>query len=169
MFSRDLHAKFIAAGIVLLPVVLVKLMSLWVGVAGDAPSTAQPQPANLSPVVDVKQTSVTIHRGDDEAKAYAAQLESQEFGQSPLHHDGAAETAQEQDEQPIETTADVEIVIRGILSSRGQSIAIINGQPHRVGDDVASMWTVVEIDIEARSVTLEAASGDREVHTVITP
>ncbi len=101
---------------------------------------------------------------------YIATLQSQQFGQSPLHRE--VETISgDKNPVPQPKLASLQITLQMIMSSSSGNTALIDGKPYKVGQYLKdSVWIVREIDGEALSVTMEnEQTGQSIVFVVQTP
>jgi hypothetical protein len=69
------------------------------------------------------------------------------------------------------TVGRLEFVVQMVMQSGGQSVALINGTPYRVGDSIdGGPWRVSAIDIDARAVELTSQdTGVKQVGVVPRP
>jgi len=52
-----------------------------------------------------------------------------------------------------------EVMVSTVMSSRSGNIALINGKPHREGDQLGGVWTIRTIDASAKHIIVQASGG----------
>jgi len=173
MLSPDMRTKLVTASLLLSPILLVKLAGLTVDDV-DAKPAATPAPAVNAAPTAIQLPQRKLSEDEQKVVAYVAQLQSQSFGRTPLHHDTPAaepppvvgETAESfSPDQSLRAT------VRGIMSSRGESVAIVNDRPMRVGDMLnEDLWTIIEIDINQRIVVFQHVdTNEQQIRKVLGP
>ena len=122
-------------------------------------------PFIVSDAADNDEVSLTDQQ--QQAVGHIANLQSQEFGPSPLHRVGEIVSG---DENPGKSPS-LQITVQMIIGSTAGNTALIDGKPYKVGQTLKDpVWIVRNIDVDARSVTIEnKQSGQSLVFVVQTP
>jgi hypothetical protein len=168
MSTPDLSRRFGPIAVLLLPVALVKGMALVVGsgpagaiAAGTGGGIAAPLPAPPA-LVDLapEQRSAVERIGD---------LRALEFGRSPMFVQVVA-TSDGSDPHPvIDVIQPLQIVVRGIMRTRNESLALIDGYLYREGQRLRGHddWTIERIEASSGSiVVVNDSTGQMQIISV---
>ncbi|MFG0331094.1 MAG: hypothetical protein ACF8PN_14480 [Phycisphaerales bacterium] len=101
-----------------------------------------------------------------ESLAHARRVREEPVGDSPFYF---AEPTEIPTPNLIDPTAELSgrppIIVQAIMKGT-RPLALINGEPMRVGDSIVEGWTVRSIDPESRTVVIEGPDGKTETATV---
>jgi hypothetical protein len=158
MPTNETKRRLAAAGMFILPLVLVKATAMFLGGTGPAEVAAAPAPAAPTvtpvPVASAPSAPRAWTDGQRQAAEHIARLHDEEFGSTPLFYQSRGAEAAVVFEDP-DLPPPPEFILQAVLSSSTGNTALIDGQALRVGDRVGETdWQIIEIDAQTRTVTV---------------
>ena len=146
----------------LAPLVLVVASYVFVDITGPNMVVAQSSDAVAMPVQGSLSAPTEAQRA---ALEHARKEATLRFGTSPFFvPDSPTRPVNESSPAAPPEEEQVEIPqmrVTSIISGGRQEIAVMNGTPRRIGEEVAPGWILVSIDNTRRSVIIGAADGRR--------
>ncbi|MDY7107207.1 MAG: hypothetical protein SYC29_01085 [Planctomycetota bacterium] len=158
MPTSETKRRLAAAGMFVLPLVLVKATAMFLGGTGPAEVAAAPTPAMPAvtppPIEPAREIAGARTDGQQQAAEHIARLHAEDFGSTPLYYQSRDEEAEVVFEHP-DLPPPPEFILQAVLASSSGNTALIDGEALRVGDRLGDTdWQLIEIDVEARTVTV---------------
>jgi hypothetical protein len=167
--SPESRRRFTNIGLILAPVVLVKVAAsiLGDGTAGAVSAATEPETIALLAPGDVAPGSAA----EIAAARRVRELALLPMGPSPLYYEPRRVAPAPAPAPSPPAASGPEIIVSMVMASKSGSIALINGRPCRVGDAIeGGAWTIIAIDVADRKVELaNAHTGERQVARVPMP
>jgi hypothetical protein len=173
MNSPDSRKRMLSLGALVLPVIAVKLVTTILGHSAATSAQASPRPAAFeAATAGANAGRVALTSRQQAAAAYVRQTREQTFGRAPFLFEpkppdstsstSTTTTPLVQDTQPDRPLPS--FTLGAVMASENGQRALINGRPYLVGDQIKdTQWTILAIDIGARSVTLKDGESDRTI------
>jgi hypothetical protein len=171
MPTIETRRRLAAAGMFILPLVLVKATAMFLGGTGPAEVAAAPAVAIPAPLATPMAGAPPARTEEQEqAAAHIARLHEEPFGSSPLYYQSRGDEGEVVFENP-ELPPPPEFILQAVLASSAGNTALIDGKALRVGDRLGDTdWQIIEIDVEGRTVTVLDPRTDRtETRAVRSP
>ena len=162
MATAETKRRLMNAGMFILPLFLVKGAGVMLSTGGPRGVEAAVSGAEETPVI---QTPIAAPQWSEAQLAvadYVQQLHDTPFGAVPLFFPQDQPEPAEIIQAELGLQPPPEIVLQAILASANSATALIDGKPHKVGDEIRDTgWVIIEIDPELRAVMIQDPQGDR--------
>jgi hypothetical protein len=168
MLSSNARRRIFSFSLFFLPVVIVKVMGGLLGGDGPQNASATVEPAAPAHVSTTENPVDT--RATEAANAHRRQLAAQPFSKDPFYHEEP--TSEPVAETPVEAPEPgaPAIALHMIMAARSGNVAVINGKPYRLKDEIAHTgWYLTTIDPNARSITLTQLSTGKKITAAVDP